>query len=189
MDSLRTFNQMTDRSFRFASSAARRGRSPFWPLRSPAVRRERILRAEFSIRRQKLPMIMTLVVGSGKKRDVIWLTWFHANHHVRHRLPNHTKAFASAHRIRQRQGTARVRINRNLLLTSRTTIDCTSIPLVRAVVKWLSFRTSPTLCEIEREDAAAHATLDPVDAGLQQEAREFPRQLWLSIPLDSSPVT
>jgi hypothetical protein len=68
-------------------------------------------------------------------------------------------------------------------------IDCTSIPLVRAVVKWLSFRTSPTLREIEREDAAAQATLDPVDAGLQQEAREFPRQLWLSIPLDSNPVT
>lgn len=67
-------------------------------------------------------MIMTLVVGSGKNRDVIWLAWFHANHHVRHRLPNHTKARASAHRIRQRQATAGQRINRNLLLTSRTTL-------------------------------------------------------------------
>ena len=51
--------------------------------------------------------------------------------------------------------------------------DCTSIPLVRGVVKWLASGASATVCEIVREDAAAPAALDPVDAGLEQEAREF----------------
>jgi hypothetical protein len=172
MDSLRTFNQMTDRSFCFASSAARRGGSPFWPLRPPPVRPERILRAEFSIRSQKLPMIMTWVVVSGK-RDVIWLTWFHANHHVRHRLPNHTEARASACRIRQRQATAGQRINRNLLVDFKNDIDCTSIPLVRAVVKWLSFGTSPTVCEMEREERLHMRRLTPLTLACSKKLGNF----------------